>query len=278
MSIVNKYRIYCNTEATHVYEWAESEPTDCPNNVGHSIDSSKTTIVDTIGDEYPKTTDGKMRVAPDMFSTGDLFNATGCGDDVTVPTIHAGTFFGLQSDAIEDKTIEFQFCETVELVGGVMTYENASFGDWIQYDVYAPAADATSNPGAGEYGLSQGVYYPQQNGDYDLDLTSLTKVAPVPISTLDGYFDWDDSSQTLTPNLTGTGAYHILAVNQYLNQHISKIPMLGSHRDDLAPDAVRSEACLPHWKHKVTVHHTVASPTLSVVFRIELGRRNTISC
>jgi len=45
---VNKYRIWCETESAHVYVWAEAEPTVCPNNNGHTIDASKTAVVDTI--------------------------------------------------------------------------------------------------------------------------------------------------------------------------------------------------------------------------------------
>jgi hypothetical protein len=47
-TVVNKYRVYCNTEAAYVYVWAETEPTVCPNNNGHSIDTGKTTIDATI--------------------------------------------------------------------------------------------------------------------------------------------------------------------------------------------------------------------------------------
>jgi len=47
-SQVNNYRIYCNTEATNVYKWDTVEPTTCPNNNAHSINSSLTTIVETL--------------------------------------------------------------------------------------------------------------------------------------------------------------------------------------------------------------------------------------
>jgi hypothetical protein len=49
LTIVNKYRIWCNTESANVFGWAETEPTTCPNNTGHSIDTSKTAIVEIQG-------------------------------------------------------------------------------------------------------------------------------------------------------------------------------------------------------------------------------------
>lgn len=48
MAIINKYRIYCVTEATYVYGWYESEPTTCPNNTGHTITGTATAIVDIL--------------------------------------------------------------------------------------------------------------------------------------------------------------------------------------------------------------------------------------
>jgi len=45
---VNKYRIYCNHESEYVFTWSNTEPTVCPNNNSHSINSALTTIVETI--------------------------------------------------------------------------------------------------------------------------------------------------------------------------------------------------------------------------------------
>lgn len=57
MTIVYKYRLYCNTETAYVYDWAETEPTTCPNNTAHTIDSTKTTIVETQG-KNPTSAEG----------------------------------------------------------------------------------------------------------------------------------------------------------------------------------------------------------------------------
>jgi hypothetical protein len=47
---VYKYRLWCETENGYVYVWAEEEPTSCPNNPAHTIDSSKTVIEHSVGD------------------------------------------------------------------------------------------------------------------------------------------------------------------------------------------------------------------------------------
>jgi len=42
------YRVYCNTEADHVNTgFLSSAPTQCPNDAGHTIDTSKTAIIDS---------------------------------------------------------------------------------------------------------------------------------------------------------------------------------------------------------------------------------------
>lgn len=68
MSIVNKYRIYCNTESAYHYSWGETEPTICPINVNHEIDSSKTSIMETI-DELT------FKIKEENVPTGGNFHA-----------------------------------------------------------------------------------------------------------------------------------------------------------------------------------------------------------
>jgi len=45
---VYKYRIWCVTENAYVYSWGTVEPTTCPNNPAHTIDTNSITIVETV--------------------------------------------------------------------------------------------------------------------------------------------------------------------------------------------------------------------------------------
>ena len=45
---VNKYRVWCDTESAYVYAWDTVEPTVCPTNSGHTINTALTTIVETV--------------------------------------------------------------------------------------------------------------------------------------------------------------------------------------------------------------------------------------
>lgn len=62
MASVKKYRVYCQTESTYVYGWYESEPTNCPNNNGHSILGTATTIVDILDTVGNFDSSGRLKV------------------------------------------------------------------------------------------------------------------------------------------------------------------------------------------------------------------------
>ena len=46
MTTIYKYRIKCTTDDKYEYMWAEDEPTTCPTNTAHTIDTVETTIVE----------------------------------------------------------------------------------------------------------------------------------------------------------------------------------------------------------------------------------------
>lgn len=47
MTELSRYRVWCETESTSVYEWATTAPTTCPNNGAHTITASKTAAVES---------------------------------------------------------------------------------------------------------------------------------------------------------------------------------------------------------------------------------------
>lgn len=48
MTTIYKYRVYCNSDTRYETAWGETEPLTCPVNTNHTIDRSKTVIIDTI--------------------------------------------------------------------------------------------------------------------------------------------------------------------------------------------------------------------------------------
>ena len=47
MTTIYLYRVYCVTDSTYETIWAEDEPTTCPVNTAHTIDATKTAIIDS---------------------------------------------------------------------------------------------------------------------------------------------------------------------------------------------------------------------------------------
>ena len=66
--MVFKYRLWCNTENSYVYVWAEELPTKCPNDTSHTIDTNKTVIIQSAG-ENKYTPKGDLVVAQTYGTT-----------------------------------------------------------------------------------------------------------------------------------------------------------------------------------------------------------------
>jgi len=80
MTTLYKYRIYCSTDSQYEYQWAETEPSTCPTNTAHTIDATKTSIVDKVD---PNETLIKEESTP----TGGNFDCTTLKVNATKNTI-----------------------------------------------------------------------------------------------------------------------------------------------------------------------------------------------
>jgi hypothetical protein len=69
MTSVYKYRIKCITDNTFETTWDTEEPTTCPINTAHTIDSSQTSIIDNI-------IQNELIVKEEEISTGGNFSTT----------------------------------------------------------------------------------------------------------------------------------------------------------------------------------------------------------
>lgn len=85
---VYKYRIYCNTEAANVYSWAESEPTTCPNNTSHSINTSSISVVDERGSNTVKIKEEEVATGGYICIENKVINIA-TGPDVDTVTVHS---------------------------------------------------------------------------------------------------------------------------------------------------------------------------------------------
>ena len=81
MANLYKYRVWCITESSWVNTWGTEEPTTCPNNESHTIDSDKIVVTQKKEDVGPVDRSGKTRVHQTSRKLGTKIGWTGEGDD-----------------------------------------------------------------------------------------------------------------------------------------------------------------------------------------------------
>ena len=64
--IINKYRVFCETEHANVYGWGDTTPVVCPNNNTHTINTASIAIVDSINSSA-------VTISQDKGQTGGNF-------------------------------------------------------------------------------------------------------------------------------------------------------------------------------------------------------------
>jgi hypothetical protein len=224
--------------------------------------------IETSEVENPKTVDGKIYVAPNIFPLGVLTNFCGVADDLENGIVGSGELLNLCSSSIGDTIKYFRYIEWIYLAGGHLMFTGADIGDWCSFLVYVPPTEGVSNQGNGmfnKYPVGSGInmYIPAAgNGDWDLNLTEkensnvrFTKVKPIPaINT--GFFDWDENTEEVFLNANGTGAYNLFDSYIPLSEFFSKVPLLGNDSISLIVPAIKPIRILPHWVFKVTLHNS----------------------
>lgn len=64
MQYAYRYRVVCETDGK-VYTWADSTPTECPNNAGHTIDSNP--VIVEVATETGRTSEGISSTTADSW-------------------------------------------------------------------------------------------------------------------------------------------------------------------------------------------------------------------
>lgn len=111
MTMIYKYRVYCNTEGQDVFGWYESEPTFCPNSTSHSYDSSSITIVDELSET-------RVKIQEESTPTGGRFRIKTVG-------------FNIAPGPDVDTEYSFSFLYPVTLLSNSMITVDSQKGDII---------------------------------------------------------------------------------------------------------------------------------------------------
>lgn len=238
MTTVNKYRVRCLTDNKYEEVWAEQEPTVCPINTVHTIDTTLTTIIDTVKEDLPLSDLEGQPLAvhpsykPQIFGSTTYAVWTGSGDDVISNPNVIGEgdllhFNMITGTATEIKDIKFSpDFGRVWIHEAYLKFTNGGDGDHIEADVVATATilqtaanldlelsgdfikGSAGGPGTGTHGWA---------------------ASPVLIPrTFSNDGDWDYDGVTLTPNNTGTGGFNIKIVDTVIHRYVNKIPTQGN--------------------------------------------------
>ncbi len=114
MTTLYKYRIYCITDSKYEYIWAETEPTTCPTNTAHTIDSNSITIVETREPE-------EIKIKEEITPTGAHFAATTIKINAIQNTITSSTIsfpFPISALSIEFVTTTDHYEDIINMVTG----------------------------------------------------------------------------------------------------------------------------------------------------------------
>lgn len=135
------YKIWCTTENQFVETWAETEPIVCPNNNEHTIDTSKTQIIQMVMDEEVRDKLGKLRVQETSRPISRMSDAVlktcfvGIGDDPSdITDVGGGTKFIYEhniGDPLTDSVyIEFNVIENETWIHeGYINWDSCIFDD-----------------------------------------------------------------------------------------------------------------------------------------------------
>ena len=238
--------------------------------------------------------DGSSLFVPNIFPKGNEINYRGEGDDLTNGLLKGGADFKIETILAEDKTRTWRFIHPVYLAGASIEYTGATKKDTFSYKVFAPNTDGYAvAAGTGDYakiavGGGVNLWVPAGtpgagSADWDIDLdelenanVSFTKVVPVPAPNKDGFFNLNRKTEKVTLNSKKKGKYNLFDSVVDLVEFASNVRMLSDGFREFYMPNVKPRRVLPHWKHRVTVHHDAATPTLIVVWTLLTARKKTV--
>lgn len=232
----------------------------------------------------PRAPDGKENSLPNLFPVGTQVTTPGAGDSSSV--IGAGTDFSaaLGSGTAASTTVSWTFKDPVWIAGGAVNYQNAVYGDNLNYQLVAAATTTTSGGGTGNCNLTalgggKNMIVPSNGaGSYNLNAW-----VPVPNTTMTGHWDWVAPSNgigagTLNPNYNGTGQYDLYDFQVTLGNLLGPgYKMMGAFSLDFTIPAIVPKKLLPQWTHSVVIN-TVGQALrsqLQIVWALKIARYKT---
>jgi len=231
----------------------------------------------------PETFDGKQLVTANALPEWCILNQVGRGD--TAEGIGLGPFFMLSNDSVSaPTTLEFSLIDAAYVTSGVGVVQAAKLGDYLRFEVIAPATVGEAAPGNNgncyKYPTGAGfdIYIPAPGvGNWNLALSS-ADCHLVPNPDGEGFWDCDVPNTgpgTIVPNYTMRGQYDLYSIGMRLNKFATDVPILGTDIVlNFGISNVRAKMIPPHWHWIVSLFRGPDTPehTVNVAFYLQVGR------
>jgi hypothetical protein len=241
-----KYAIWCDTDSKWEYvllEDGDPTPTTCPTDTGHTVDTDKVNIVETINYEITDVS-GKEMIHQTSKPLGALYFFTGEGDDVTDVNKRGGGTRATYKHEIGDSTMNVTYLDfnTINnrtwLHEGYLQWQGCDF-DHLCLDV-VPIVTTTQAGTDTNYNSYGGIIIPAE-GDGTLDVTAdLTDpqggLVYMPTDELGitppAYWnaDWNDTTnefENIAPAPAGNGRYNMFPAEVIFERFVNNMVLLG---------------------------------------------------
>jgi hypothetical protein len=245
MADLYKYLIWCNVEQTYIEKWSIEEPTLCPNNIEHQIDSTRTHIIDESLDEGPKDRSGKPRVQQTSRKLGTGTYWTGQGDDPSDVTSKGGgtrlnVYHKIGDTSPLNIYADFNIIENETWIHeGYVTWKNCEF-DTISFEMVPVVTQIEASTNT-YYNLYGGYLIVPAAGDGTIDIVSditdpfggLVQVVPNDLGEIaPGYWnaDWNSSTklfENITAAPSANGDFNMFSIEITFARFVNRIPLLG---------------------------------------------------
>ena len=238
-----------------------------------------------------------QEVRPNLYPDGVTLTFTSRADHATNGRMLGDRFVASRADAGDNSAFEFGFNDWVVLAGGILRFKNAGFGDWVRYEITAPASPTPPTSGGAfnckrvEIIPSSGLYMivPATAGvdaTHYLDLADGTKWVPIPAQKRDegtkrrkpdGYWEWsypDTGKGALIAKPNKDGWWNIFEFPvDPVARFVVDMLLLGDGSDSVGRgEALRPQVILPHWKHRVVLHNENGGNNFQLVWNLLVGR------
>ena len=228
------------------------------------------------GPTKPRSYDGRDKLQPVTLDYGEWHYWHSVGD--SAEELRAGVRFKLERSTDGDEVAVWQYRDPIRLAGGHAFHKDASFGDYIDFVVFAPATEVVPNENnTGNCNVVFGNVIVPAAGDgaYDVDLETATPVAG---SSENGFWDYVLPSDwrgkgTIEPSSTpGAAHYHMFTDRFDLVHFIAEEQILGTGRHDFEPQNINASLVLPEWRFQCTLHNEGGGHHVQFVWRVLASR------